>query len=384
MASVRKLQSGRWQAQFRPVPGGKQITRTDPRKAVVERWLEEQIASKVSGTFVNPRDGRTTFASYYAEWSARQIWTHGTRRAMDLTVSSATFADTPLRSIRRAHVELWVKAMQTQDRGTDAAGNIRQGLAPQTIKTRLINARTIFRAAVVDRKIATDPTMGVRLPQARKASNAMQIPTANELRGTLAAAAPHQRALFALCAFAGLRLGEASALKVGDIDFLNRMISVRRQAQKTRGSTLEIRLPKYGSERTVAAADGLLTLLAAHIALLGLQGLPDAFLFTSEQGGPAAPSTVHHAWMAARSKGSRTAYHLHDLRHYYASGLIAAGCDVSTVQHALGHSSATTLRVYTHLWPKADDRTRAAAQGMFDDALGSADEFLTNAAATSA
>jgi integrase len=53
---------------------------------------------------------------------------------------------------------------------------------------------------------------------------------------------------------------------------------------------------------------------------------------------------------------------LHDLRHFYASGLIASGCDVVTVQRALGHSSATiTLGVYSHLWPTAEDRTRAAA-----------------------
>ena len=45
-----------------------------------------------------------------------------------------------------------------------------------------------------------------------------------------------------------------------------------------------------------------------------------------------------------------------------ATGLIAVGCDVVTVQHAVGHSSASiTLNVYSHLWPKAEDRTRAAA-----------------------
>jgi integrase len=45
-----------------------------------------------------------------------------------------------------------------------------------------------------------------------------------------------------------------------------------------------------------------------------------------------------------RCRGSRPRdkvgikYRLHDLRHFYASGLIAAGCDVLTVQRALGHS----------------------------------------------
>jgi integrase len=60
---------------------------------------------------------------------------------------------------------------------------------------------------------------------------------------------------------------------------------------------------------------------------------------------------------------------LHDLRHYYASGLIAAGCDVVTVQHALGHSSPTiTLNIYSHLWPKAEDRTRGAAEALMQAA----------------
>ncbi len=53
---------------------------------------------------------------------------------------------------------------------------------------------------------------------------------------------------------------------------------------------------------------------------------------------------------------------LQDLRHYFASGLIAAGCDVVTVQRALGHRSpTTTLNTYAHLWPTAEDRTRIAA-----------------------
>ncbi|WP_200942344.1 MULTISPECIES: tyrosine-type recombinase/integrase [unclassified Leifsonia] len=304
---------------------------------------------------------------------------------MNLTVRSASFRDLPLRSIKRAHIEEWVKAMQTQDRGTNKIGTIVQGLAPQTIKTRIVNVRSVFRAAIVDRKLTHDPTLGVRLPQPRKASNAMQIPSSDELRAILSAASAHQRALFAVCAFAGLRLGEASALQVGDVDFLKRTISVRRQAQKTQGKVLEIRLPKYGSERTVATADGLLRLLSVHITLLGLQGLQDAFLFPSESGGPAAPSTVHHAWVSARDKATTAPYHLHDLRHYFASGLIAGGCDVSTVQHALGHSSPSiTLNTYTHLWPKADDRTRAVAQTMVNDVLGTADEYLTNGVTESA
>lgn len=56
---------------------------------------------------------------------------------------------------------------------------------------------------------------------------------------------------------------------------------------------------------------------------------------------------------------------LHDLRHFDASGLVAAGCDVVTVQRSLGHSKATTtLNTYVHLWPTAEDRTRKAAESI--------------------
>ena len=50
----------------------------------------------------------------------------------------------------------------------------------------------------------------------------------------------------------------------------------------------------------------------------------------------------------------------------YATGLIGAGCDVVTMQRALGHAKATTiLNTYAHPWPTAEDRTRKAASGLF-------------------
>jgi integrase len=49
------------------------------------------------------------------------------------------------------------------------------------------------------------------------------------------------------------------------------------------------------------------------------------------------------------------------------------------VQRALGHSSATiTLNTYAHLWPTAEDRTRAAATAMLSDVLTDPDEPETN------
>ncbi|MGJ7907526.1 tyrosine-type recombinase/integrase [Actinopolyspora sp. H202] len=69
----------------------------------------------------------------------------------------------------------------------------------------------------------------------------------------------------------------------------------------------------------------------------------------------------------------------HDLRHFYASGLIASGCDVVTVQRTLGHSTPSiTLHTYPHLWPSAEDRTRDAAARTGAEVLGDVDGHLTN------
>ena len=55
-----------------------------------------------------------------------------------------------------------------------------------------------------------------------------------------------------------------------------------------------------------------------------------------------------------------------DLRHHFASLLIASGTDVKVVQARLRHASAkATLDTYGHLWPDSDDSTRTAVAAVF-------------------
>jgi integrase len=52
----------------------------------------------------------------------------------------------------------------------------------------------------------------------------------------------------------------------------------------------------------------------------------------------------------------------HDLRHTYASLLIAEGLNVVFVSRQMGHSSPDiTLRVYSHLWGAAEHASKASA-----------------------
>ncbi|MFT4288565.1 tyrosine-type recombinase/integrase, partial [Nocardioides sp.] len=101
----------------------------------------------------------------------------------------------------------------------------------------------------------------------------------------------------------------------------------------------------------------------------GPDAASDSWLFTVGDE-PMYDNDITWRWRATRDSAKLPTVRLHDLRHFYASGLIAAGCDVVTVQRALGHSTATTtLNTYSHLWPTAEDRTRAAASGLMQEAL---------------
>jgi integrase len=117
-------------------------------------------------------------------------------------------------------------------------------------------------------------------------------------------------------------------------------------------------------------------MLAEHIAAHCPGDDPDRWLFGD--GRPVPPGAVGKMWSVARRKAGCDGMHLHHLRHYFASGLIAAGCDVVTVQRALGHATASvTLNIYSHLWPSAEDKTRNAAAAMLAETLTRADSVRT-------
>lgn len=355
--SIARRPNGSWRARYRDEAGNERARHFD-RKVDAQRWLDETATSVLTGTYADPKAGRVTFAAFFGEWSARQVWAPGTVLAMSLAARSVPFSDKPIKDVRRSEVEAWIKAMDTA------------GLAPGTIKTRYVNVRSVFRAACKDRVIGSDPTEGVRLPRGRRAEAAMSIPTPEEVGQLLLVADDRFQAFIALCAFAGLRLGEAAGVQVGDINFLRKSLAVRRQVQRVNGGTVDVRAPKYGSERVVYLAESLIDLLSQHIAANGANG-PHQWLFAGEGDDPLHQNTVGHRWRRVLGDAGLSGIKLHDLRHFYASGLIAAGCDVVTVQRSLGHSKATTtLNTYAHLWPTAEDRTRKAAESIMAASLG--------------
>ena len=108
-------------------------------------------------------------------------------------------------------------------------------------------------------------------------------------------------------------------------------------------------------------------------------------LLTGEDGGQLSTWAIERAMRKARSevKGLPAGFRYHDLRHYFASLLIAHGADVKTVQARLRHGSAkTTLDTYGHLWPDKDESTKAVIDALVDSKFqGPADSVRTEGGA---
>ena len=173
------------------------------------------------------------------KWATRQVWESTTEKAMDLSARTVTFSEIPMSRLRRSHLEQWVKVMT--DAGLKAwdrshTHQQRPGRPPRCCTRPRHRARPQPRARAPPSRQARALDHGRLAPSGPRDSR--------RRRRAIVASSP-------LAAFAGLRLGEAAAVQVGDIDFLHRSLRVRRQVQRAGGGAVEIRAPKYRSERVV-------------------------------------------------------------------------------------------------------------------------------------
>src|SRR6185437_117088 len=110
--SIARRPNGSWRARYRDEAGNERARHFD-RKVDAQRWLDQTATSVLTGTYADPKAGRVTFAAFFGEWSARQVWAPGTVLAMSLAARSVPFSDKPIKDVRRSEVEAWVKAMDS-------------------------------------------------------------------------------------------------------------------------------------------------------------------------------------------------------------------------------------------------------------------------------
>jgi integrase/recombinase XerD len=155
------------------------------------------------------------------------------------------------------------------------------------------------------------------------------------------------RLLFRLIAELGLRVGEALALQVEDLDLTpdDEHLSV---------------LGKGGRRRTVLIdGDSLVAQLRTYLRYTGYRHGP---LFRAEKngrGGPLRYQSAQELWARYCAATGVTAT-LHQLRHTHATELVNAGVSLATIRKRLGHRNLqTTLRYAEQSDAAADAELRA-------------------------
>ena len=204
------------------------------------------------------------------------------------------------------------------------------GLSPATIARRIAAARSFFRHQQLVGARADDPASAVALPRrTRKLPRTLSPGEAERLIDAATGVSPRalrDRALVELVYSAGLRSAEAVGLDLGDVDFEQERVHVRR------GTGAKERVVPLGEEAGHWVARYL------REARPELARGAEPALFLSARGRRLDTSTLR-----------RLVPHPHRLRHAFATHLLENGADLRTIQELLGHASLSTTQVYSHV-----------------------------------
>ncbi|MEU7168790.1 site-specific integrase [Streptomyces morookaense] len=363
MANIQKRPNGKWRARYRDLDG-KEHARHFDRKLDAQRWLDEVTTSMVTGQYVDPRAGRITLEAFAAKWQGAAIAGEAVTRITDNALRVhiiPALGSRPMAAIRRHDIQVMFKKLAEQ-------------LGPGSVRNVYDVLVRLMTAAVEDKVIPASPCRRITLPP--MPDEEIVPPTVAQVQQMVDTMPSYLSAAVVLLAGSGLRIGEVLGLKVSDIDFKRGTVRVERQRNQA-GAICPPKTAK--SRRTVPIGEVVTDALINHLAKRPSKG----WLFTMEEGAPLTYRRWKNEWNCARKAlqeaENKTAGqegrepvelpHLvtHDLRHFFASAVIAGGASVKQVQVVLGHASAViTLRIYAHLWPGEDDRTRS----VMDSVLG--------------
>ncbi len=383
MASVEKrIRGGKasWVARWRDAEG-KPRSKSFSRKADADRQAATVVADLARGAYVDLND-KTTVTEYAWQHIAAKSYRPTTRASMETWIRNRLEATPlgarPLVKVRPSEIQVFASS-QVNQAGTDGRATGATGLAPLTLRIQLGYLRSMFAAAVLDGLIASNPVPPVNRLSLPKAESTKYVPlTVAQVRELAAEMPEHASAMVLAQAGLGLRLGELLALRVQDVNFLRREVRVEHQLELRTLRRVPPKTPQ--SRRTVPLAAPVAAVLSAHIAAFPPRA--DGLLFSPAGDSPGRPRVTprpghdhaHYGRMmrrAVRRAGLPAGTSSHDLRHHYASVLIAAGESVFAVAERLGHTNATlVMSTYGHLMPGSEESTRRAIETAWAEAAG--------------
>lgn len=353
----------RWQARYDD-PTGRERTSLHRTKTEAEAEVIRQEAAKQSGSWLDPKAGVVTVEAFALEtWLPAQAIIERTEREYRGALERYLIPEwgpRQMRSIKPSEAGAWQQLLVSRYKLS--------GGYPNRVARYV---RGVFRLAVTDRVIAVSPFDGIKAPTLVEA--VVDPPDLAEVRQLLAHAyKPLWAAMFEVAAQTGLRSGELRGMRLDKVDFLRKAYRVEEQLVYEKGKSQYLDDVKTGAGRRVLplhqrTVDVLAAWVAAHPPARG--GEWAGLVFAMPDGTPVGESTVDWALKNTCRKAGLRKRHLHELRHHYASVLIAGGENPKVVQRRLGHKDVmTTMRTYAHLFAEADEQTRAVLDAAWSDA----------------
>ena len=303
MAKVNKivLPSGQIRYETRPRIGGRVVTRRFKRKHDADAFANTTEADKVRGVAVDPRHGRVTLTEYANLWLRQrtglaQRTSELYRDVLDRHILPR-FGTTTIALITPIDVRTWNAELAQRHPSTAAKAY------------RLLS--TMMRTAIADELITRNPCV----VKGASAENAAERPIATvaEVEALTDAMPARMRIAPALAAWCQLRRGELLGLRRGDIDLMNRTVTIAlTRGTGTKGTTI-VKEPKTDAGRRILAIPpNLIPLIRDHLANY-VRPEADALVLTGEKGGPLRPHVLQAKWAAARTEVGRPDLRLHDL-----------------------------------------------------------------------
>lgn len=215
-------------------------------------------------------------------------------------------------------------------------------LAPASVARSLSAVKSFHKYLVQQDAAKQNPARPIRTPRLpRKLPEVMSVRQMQLLLESPSKDDPHHlrdAAILATLYGCGLRVSEATALAVDDIDFRAGFVRVRGKGNKERlvplGSMTQHALKRYLDSPVRRDAD---------------TGTRDHVFLSQKRG----PLTRMGLWSIVRRHATRAGLgdriHPHTFRHSFATHLVEGGADLRSVQMMLGHQSVSTTQIYTHL-----------------------------------
>lgn len=350
--SVQRRPDGQWRARSYG-PDGKERAKHFPTKRQAQLWEAEQRQAKARGTYVDPSD-RTTVSEYAWMWVKSRPHRKSTQRnnagLVRNHIDPTPLGQRRLNAVRPSEVQSWATGRS-------------ELMSPLRLRVLVGLLSSVYRAAELDGLVAKNPVRRIAMPTVERPR---VVPLTLEQVMTLADTVPaRNRAMVLVQATLGLRLSELLALRAEDVNFLGRTVKIDQQYGDHSRERVETKTPR--SKRSIPLPTVTAEALAAHMAKFSPAEDGSIFATIAGKGYKANYFSARIFKPAVDKAGLPKGTSSHDLRHWYASQLLAAGESVIVVAERLGHANGQmVLSVYGHLIGEHQDRTRKAIDSLFE------------------